>query len=377
MENVLISACLLGFACRYDGKSVEYDLKGIEENFNLIPFCPEIYGGLPTPRTPSEIIKEKVINKDGIDVTKEYMKGACEALKICKMFNIKKAVLKERSPSCGSGEIYDGTFTHTVIQGDGITAKLLKENGIEVFGESEISSIINSNIRNSLFEMQDLKYRDFHAKLMPNVKKDLIIGIRTPVLRKFAKELKEDDANRFLEVLPHKYYEENNLHAFLLENIKDYDLCIQKVNEFLPYVDNWATCDMLRPKCFKKHKRELLGEIKNWLNSDKVYTVRFAIGMLMTHFLDDDFDPVYPKIVSEIKSDEYYVNMMIAWYFATALSKQWEEVSPYITEFSLPLWVHNKAIQKAVESFRITGEQKAFLKNYKLCKSYKNNMNNL
>ncbi len=144
MENVLVSACLLGCACRYDGKSVEYDLGNLKENYNLIPFCPEIFGGLPTPRIPSEIVGERVVNKEGEDVTRQYMKGACEALRICRIFNIGKAVLKERSPSCGKDRIYDGSFSSVLTEGDGITAKLLKNNGICIFGESELEKLENS-----------------------------------------------------------------------------------------------------------------------------------------------------------------------------------------------------------------------------------------
>ena len=220
-------------------------------------------------------------------------------------------------------------------------------------------------IRKRLFELQDLKYRDFHSKLMPTVDKELIIGVRTPALRKLAKEIsKTEYAAEFLKILPHKYYEENNLHAFLIEEIKDYDACVTQINRFLPLVDNWATCDMMRPKILRKHLPELLEEIEKWINSDDVYAVRFGIEMLMCHYLDSAFSPEYPETVSRIKSDDYYVKMMVAWYFATALSKRYDEIVPYIENFRLDADVHNKTIRKAVESYRITDEQKAYLRKF-------------
>lgn len=222
-------------------------------------------------------------------------------------------------------------------------------------------------IQQRLFDLQDLEYRAFHSKLMPTVDSSKIIGVRTPALRKLAKELaKTQEAEPFLQTLPHEYYEENNLHAFLVEGIKDYDECIASVNAFLPYVDNWATCDMMSPKCFKNHLAELLDSIKRWIASDWTYTIRFGIGMLMKFYLDDEFDMAYPEIVAGVSSEEYYVNMMIAWYFATALAKQYDAVLPFIEERRLGMWTHNKAIQKAVESYRITKEQKEYLKSLKI-----------
>lgn len=226
-----------------------------------------------------------------------------------------------------------------------------------------------NEIRVELFKMQDMDYRDFNSKLIPTVDKESMIGIRTPDLRKYAKQLgKSSDAIEFLQTLPHKYFDENQLHAFIVSEIKDFKSCVDKVNEFLPYVDNWATCDQLSPKVFKKYHKELIKYIKEWLESDKVYTVRFGIGMLMEHFLDEDFDIMYPETVSNIRSDEYYVNMMIAWYFATALAKQYESILPFIEKRSLDIWTHNKAIQKAVESLRISDEKKEYLKNLKIKK---------
>lgn len=230
--------------------------------------------------------------------------------------------------------------------------------------------MITEEIRTELFNMQDEKYGAFQAKLIPTVEADTIIGVRTPELRKYAGQLlKRDDIQEFLNDLPHKYFDENQLHAFILSGMKDYEKCVNEVNKFLPCVDNWATCDQMSPKVFKKHRPELTGSIKVWLKSKETYTIRFGIGMLMEHFLDDDFDLKYPEAVSKIRSDEYYVNMMTAWYFATALAKQYESVLPYIEGKKLDTWTHNKAIQKAVESYRITDEQKAYLKSLKVKKS--------
>ena len=228
---------------------------------------------------------------------------------------------------------------------------------------------ICDDILKKLYALQDKKYRDFQGKLIPTVNPKTIIGVRTPDLRTLAKELaKQEDIGTFLDTLPHTYFDENQLHAFILSELKDYDQCIERVKEFLPYIDNWATCDQLSPKAFKKHKTELLKEIKNWLKSDKTYTVRFAVGMLMQHYLNDDFNSTFPKLVAAIKSDEYYINMMRAWYFATALAKQYDAIIPYIEQKKLDPWTHNKAIQKAVESYRITAGQKEYLKTFRLQK---------
>lgn len=223
-----------------------------------------------------------------------------------------------------------------------------------------------SDIQKTLFSMQDKKYAAFQAKLTPNLTLEDFIGVRTPDLKKFAKQLyKEGDYQEFLNDLPHKYFDENQLHAFIIAEIKDYDTCIKEVNNFLPYVNNWATCDQLSPKSFKKNKDKLLKEIKVWIKSKETYTVRFAIGNLMRHYLEEDYDVKYPEMVSKVKSDEYYINMMIAWYFATALAKQYDSVLPYVTDNKLDVWTHNKTIQKAVESDRITPQQKDYLKSFK------------
>ena len=223
-----------------------------------------------------------------------------------------------------------------------------------------------AEIRKTLFGLQDLKYRDFQSNLIPNVEKDSFIGVRTPELRRLAKELATDkDTIDFLNDVPHKYFDENQLHAFIISLGKSFEETVNAVEDFLPYVDNWATCDQLSPKIFKKHKRELLPYIKKWIKSKKTYTVRFAIGMLMEHFLDDDFDVQYPKMVAGVKSDEYYINMMIAWYFATALAKQYDATIPFIEKRKLETWTHNKAIQKSIESRRISDMQKEYLKTLK------------
>ncbi len=218
-------------------------------------------------------------------------------------------------------------------------------------------------IKEELFRMQDLKYKEFHSKLIPTINPDTVIGVRVPDLRKFANTV--TDYDEFFKDLPHQYYEENNLHGFIISQIKDYDKCVEELNKFLPYVDNWATCDGIRPKCFNKNTDKLLLEIKKWISTDYIYTVRFAIEMLMTHFLDEKFDESFLKLVAGIKSDEYYINMMIAWYFATALAKQYEVTVGYIEKKILPIWVHNKTIQKAIESFRITDEKKKYLRTLK------------
>lgn len=227
--------------------------------------------------------------------------------------------------------------------------------------------MITEEIQKELFGLQDTVYRDFQAKLIPTVERDRVIGVRTPLLRSMAKKLaKRDETDVFLAALPHTYFDENQLHAFIIAERKDFAQCMDELTRFLPFVDNWATCDQLSPKVFKKHRQELLPYIREWMASDRTYVVRFAVGMLMEHFLDDDFDPVYPEMVSKIRSEEYYVNMMVAWYFATALAKQYEAALPFIEEVRLAPWTHNKAIQKSLESNRITAQQKAYLKGLKV-----------
>ena len=226
--------------------------------------------------------------------------------------------------------------------------------------------MITDEIKEELLNLQDEKYRDFQAKLIPTVSPDTVIGVRTPALRKYASQLvKREDVQEFLDVLPHSFFDEYQLHAFIVSAMRDYDRCMEEVIRFLPYVDNWATCDQMSPKVFKKHRQELIPHIKEWIASDATYTIRFGVGMLMEHFLDEDFDPKYPELVADLRSEEYYVNMMIAWYFATALAKQYDAVLPYIENRRLDTWTHNKAIQKSVESYRITPEQKEYLKSLK------------
>ena len=223
-----------------------------------------------------------------------------------------------------------------------------------------------SIILDDLFKMQDKEYRNFQVKLIPSYNINSIIGVRTPKLKSYAKELiKNDNYLDFLDDLPHKYFDENQLHAFIISELKSYDECILYINKFLPYIDNWATCDQLSPKIFKKHTDKLLEQIKIWIKSNDTYTIRFGIGMLMKYYLDDNFKPEYLKWVSSIESNEYYVNMMIAWYFATALAKQYDEAIPYIKDNKLSIWVHNRTIQKAIESYRITDIQKEYLRSLK------------
>lgn len=219
------------------------------------------------------------------------------------------------------------------------------------------------SIQQHLFALQDIKYKEFHGRLMPTVKQEAIIGVRTPALRKYARELKgTEDAEIFIRHLPHQYYEENNLHGFLLEYIKDYRQCIAALDRFLPYIDNWATCDLVNPKVLGKHLPELLEKIQEWMASGHTYTIRYGIGMLMRYFLDEAFEPVYLARVAAVKSDEYYINMMISWYFATALAKQYEATIPYLEACRLPQWIHNKTIQKACESYRVPDSVKEYLR---------------
>ena len=222
-------------------------------------------------------------------------------------------------------------------------------------------------IREELFTLQDPEYKKMQEKIIPTAPADAVIGVRTPALRKLAKQyVKEEEISTFLKDLPHKYFDENQLHAFIISEMKDYEKCMNELILFLPYVDNWATCDQMSPKIFRKHKEKLLEQVKLWLKSEEPYTIRFGVGMLMEHFLDEDYDISYPEMVAPLRSDEYYINMMIAWYFATALAKQYDSVIPFIENKRLDAWTHNKAIQKSVESYRITPEQKTYLKSLKV-----------
>lgn len=224
-----------------------------------------------------------------------------------------------------------------------------------------------NEIKKNLFKYQDKKYQKFESSLIPNVEKKLIIGVKTPILKNMAKEIiKADLSDKYIKMLPHKYFEENQIHSFIISESKDFDECIKNINHFLKYVDNWATCDQLCPKIFKKNKNQLLIHIKKWINIKKTYYIRFGIKMLMSHFLDEDFDKKYLKIVSSIQSDEYYVNMMIAWYFATALAKQYDDTIVYLEKYKLSPWVHNQTIKKAIESYRVSENNKKYLRSLKL-----------
>lgn len=218
----------------------------------------------------------------------------------------------------------------------------------------------------SLFALQDIEYKEFDKKLIPTVDRSTVIGVRKPALRKLSKNLfKEGGFEEFLSALPHRYHEENFVHAMLIEQIRDFSCAIYETEKFLPYITNWAVCDSFSPKCFKNNKPLLLEKIRLWLTDSHACTVRFAIGMLMTHFLDDDFSDEYIRLVADVKSDEYYVMMMQAWFFATALAKQYNETVLLLESCILPVWVHNKTIQKAVESYRISDERKQYLKTLK------------
>lgn len=221
------------------------------------------------------------------------------------------------------------------------------------------------NVINELQSLQDLRYRDFQAKLIPTIDKSTIIGVRMPDLRKLAKKIDEKQAQIFMQDLPHTYYEENMLHSILISNMKNYDDCIDHLERFLPFVDNWAVSDCISPKIFTKNTDKLIEKIKLWAQSSHTYTVRVAICLLMKYFLDEKFNVEYLKIATQIKSEEYYVNMMVAWFFATALAKQWDDVIFVLEDNLLDEWTHNKSIQKARESFRITPEQKQYLKSLK------------
>ncbi|MBO4745456.1 MAG: DNA alkylation repair protein [Alphaproteobacteria bacterium] len=224
---------------------------------------------------------------------------------------------------------------------------------------------LQGDIVKSLNALQDIKYRDFQAGLIPTVDVARIIGVRTPALRAMARDMRDNSAD-FLKNLPHGYFEENQLHAFIISNIRDFELAASAVDKFLPYVDNWATCDQMSPRVFAKNTDKLLPYIKKWIKSQHIYTVRFAVLCLMRYFLDDKFDTKYVDMVANIKSDEYYINMMRAWYFATAVAKRWDKILPYFKGRALDPWTHNRAIQKALESYRVTTLQKSILKPLKL-----------
>lgn len=219
------------------------------------------------------------------------------------------------------------------------------------------------DILQALFDLQDLPYKAFSEKLIPNVPPERVIGVRMPVLRRFAKSVaKTPEAAAFVRSLPHTYHEENLLHGCLIEQIRDFDACAAALDAFLPHVDNWAVCDCMSPKALDREPEKLLSQIDRWIESGETYTVRFAIGQLMRWFLDERFDPAYPEKVAAVRSDAYYVNMMRAWYFATALAKQYDAVLPYLVRNRLDVWTHNKTIQKAVESYRVTPQAKAYLR---------------
>ena len=358
--KIMVSACLLGQKCKYDGgDNLNERVLAFTEGHEVIPVCPEVAGELSVPRPACEMLNGRVFNKNGEDKDREFRKGAEECLKSAKEKEIDMAILQPRSPSCGVGRVYDGTFSGKLINGNGVFAELLISNGFKVLNADDLR----------LFELRDPGYAEFQAKLIPTIDPDTVIGVRTPELRRLAKTMaKEPDVDRFLEALPHRWFDENQLHAFIISAGRDFDSCMERTERFLPYIDNWATCDQLSPKVFRKNRQELLLHIAEWIKSDRTYTVRFAIGMLMEHFLDEDFDPAYLETVASVRSEEYYVNMMRAWYFATALAKQYDAALPFIEGKRRDKWTHNKTIQKSVESYRISPEQKEYLKSLKIRK---------
>ena len=226
--------------------------------------------------------------------------------------------------------------------------------------------MIMNQILDKLFSLQDNQYASFQLKLIPGIKEDSVIGVRIPLLRDFAKQLVKDPAHEeFLKTLPHSYYDENILHGLLVSQIKDFDICIACIESFLPYIDNWAVCDTISPKIFGRNREQLLHYIYKWIESKHVYTCRFGLRMLMNHFLDEDFRPEYLQVAASVRGEDYYIKMMVAWFFATALAKQWEATLPFIEQNKLENWIHLKTIQKACESFRITPAQKQYLKTQK------------
>lgn len=225
---------------------------------------------------------------------------------------------------------------------------------------------LEARVRRELFAMSGEKYREFNKKLLPTVSGERIIGIRTPELRKYAKELAKQGGEEYLDILPHQYVEENNLHAFLICGIKDFGEAMRRADEFLPHIDNWGTCDSFMPKVFKKHPAEVYEKVKEWLKSGHVYTVRYGVVTLLNNFLDEEFRPEMLELTAGLRSREYYINMAVAWYFSIALVKQYDAALPYILEQRLDKWTHNKAIQKAIESCRISPERKAYLRGLKI-----------
>ena len=224
--------------------------------------------------------------------------------------------------------------------------------------------MLPSQLLDVLFENQDLTYRQMQIKLLPNLSPDSIIGVRTPILRSIARQL--EDASVFCENLPHRFFEENQIHSFLLEREKNFDVAISGIEGFLPFVNNWATCDQLRPRCFQRNRQKLLPYIQKWIASDEPYTIRFGMGMLMCHFMDEEFEESLLELPAGVQSKEYYVQMMVAWFYATALAKQYDATLPFVSGYRLDKWTHNKTIQKAIESYRVTPEHKRELVRYRL-----------
>ena len=236
----------------------------------------------------------------------------------------------------------------------------------EIFSERSFAVNVISDIEVMLFDRRDDRFAELEHRTAPTLEREHFIGVRTPELRKLAKDLrKREDIGEFLVSLPHRWFEEDQLHVFIISEEKDFRRCIELTEAFLPYVDNCATCDQFNPKVFARHRDELLPLIDKWLGSEHTYTVRFAIGCLMRHFLGTDFKPEYADRVAAVSSDQYYINMMRAWYFAEGLAKNYDQILPYIEQKQLDVWTHNKSIQKAVESFRVSDEHKKYLRSLK------------
>ncbi len=221
-------------------------------------------------------------------------------------------------------------------------------------------------ITDDLKKLSDCNYKEFQGNLIPNIDSKTVLGVRTPILRKYASKLSDEEKKEFLHHLPHTYYDENILHGILLSQITDYEVFIEEINTFLPYIDNWAVCDIIKPKVVINHSKEFIREVKTWIKSSEIYTIRFGIDMLMTYYLDDEYRKTYLTYPLKVKSNDYYVNMAVAWFYATALAKRWDDTILILEEKRLPKWTHNKTIQKAIESYRITSSQKDDLKSLRL-----------
>lgn len=332
--------------------------------------------------TPKECLLREVYEETGLNLTNYIFRGIIKFVLDGHdeeyMYLYTASEFSGELKDCDEGELSwvkkEDVYNLPIWEGDKAIFKALET--VEDFFYMKViykgDKLINTpkcepSPLDKLYELQDIEYAKFQAKLTPTIDADTIIGVRIPILRKFAKQyIKTKESEAFLDNPSHIFYDERMLHGILISEIKDYKTCIKRLDDFLPFVDNWGVCDIMSPKSFKKNKSEALNKIIEWSKSEHTYTCRFGLEMLMSLFLDEDFKSEYLEIPASVKSEEYYVNMMIAWFFATALAKQWDATIPYISEHRLPQWVHNKTIQKSRESFRITKEQKELLKSLKL-----------